>query len=103
MVADAQGSLFGEGGMAPPRTAAATPDADGIRRRVHGLLATLRGATVAMPLSDRDLRMWRTVLPNMTKWLPDPEATGVLAEFEREVHRLTAAPTGGEAGRSRAA
>lgn len=89
---DAQGSLFGEGRMSPP-TRAATPDPQSIRRRLDNLLGTLRAAE-AMPFSDRGARMWVTVVPNMTKWLPEAEAEGVRAAFKREMERLGAAAEG---------
>ena len=43
-----------------------------------------------MPLSDRDLRMWQTVVPNMTRWLPDDEADAIRTEFAHELERLGA-------------
>jgi hypothetical protein len=67
-----QGSLFGDGRMTPPSRSSA-PDPE------H------------MPLSDRDARMWRTVVPNMTKWLPDEEAEAIRGAFDREMERLEAA------------
>lgn len=88
MAIDAQGSLFGDGRMGPPgRTAA--PDPRAIRVKLGRLLETLR-ASETMPLSDRDLRMWQTVVPNMTRWLPDDEADAIRSEFAHEVERLSA-------------
>lgn len=89
---DAQGSLFGEGRISPP-TRAAAPDPQSIRRRLDSLIGTLRAAE-AMPFSARDARMWTTVVPNMTKWLPEAEAEGVRAAFKREMERLGAAAEG---------
>ena len=85
---DAQGSLFGEGRMAPPARPS-TPDPEAIRSRLNRLLATLRAAD-AMPLSDRDLCMWQTVVPNMTKWLPKDEGETIRETFDREMERLGA-------------
>lgn len=90
MTPDDQGSLFGEGRMAPLSRAPAAPDPEAIRGRLDRLIGTLRDAT-AMPLSDRDARMWQTVVPNMTKWLPTGEAEAVRAAFTREMERLGAA------------
>lgn len=88
MTPDDQGSLFGEGRMTP-QARVPTADVDAIRGRLDRLIGTLREATV-MPLSDRDARMWRTVVPNMTKWLPEDEAEAVRAAFAREMERLGA-------------
>lgn len=83
---DAQASLFGEGLMTPPQRRT-TPDADVIRSRLNRLLDTLQAAKT-MPLSDHDARMWRTVVPNMTKWLPESEAGIIRETFVREMDRL---------------
>lgn len=87
MSLDAQSSLFGEGGMTPPRPSG-TPDLDTIRQRLTRLLDTLRAAGGEMPLSERDLRMWQTVLPNMTKWLPESEGQRIRSSFATEMQRL---------------
>lgn len=84
-------SLFGVGGdrmQAPPR--ATTPDPETVRRRLNDLLLTARGAAT-MPWSDRDVRMWQTVFPQMANWLPDEEADQLRFEFAREIERLRAA------------
>lgn len=86
MAIDAQGSLFGNGRMGPP-TRTSLPDPQAIRGRLGRLLETLR-ASETMPLSDRDLRMWQTVVPNMTRWLPDDEADAIRTEFAHEMERL---------------
>ncbi|NCQ25795.1 MAG: hypothetical protein COW55_13525 [Rhodobacteraceae bacterium CG17_big_fil_post_rev_8_21_14_2_50_65_11] len=88
MTIDAQGSLFGDGRMAPPARQS-TPDLQAIRGRLGRLLETLR-ASETVPLSDRDMRMWQTVVPNMTRWLPSHEAAAIRAEFSREMERLGA-------------
>ena len=85
---DAQESLFGEGRMTPPQRSS-TPDPGAIRGRLDRLLGLLRAAQ-AMPFSERDARMWATVVPNMTKWLPEAEAETVRADFAREMERLGA-------------
>jgi hypothetical protein len=86
MTVDSQGSLFGDGHMvAPARTT--EPDPQAIRVRLSRLLETLRRSE-NMPLSDRDLRMWQMVVPNMTRWLPSEEADAIRAEFANEVDRL---------------
>ena len=85
---DAQGSLFGDGRMGPP-SRTSLPDPQAIRVKLGRLLETLR-ASETMPLSDRDLRMWQTVVPNMTRWLPDDEADAIRTEFAHELERLGA-------------
>jgi hypothetical protein len=86
MTLDAQGSLFGDGGMAAPARTSA-PDPQAIRSRLGRLIETLREAE-SMPLSDKDMRMWQTVVPNMTRWLPDDEADAIRSEFASEMDRL---------------
>lgn len=86
MTFDAQGSLFGDGRMAAP-VRASSPDPQTIRARLGRLLDTLRSSDT-MPFSDKDLRMWQTVVPNMTRWLPDDEGEAIRAEFARETNRL---------------
>lgn len=86
MAVDPQTSLFGEGRMSPP-TQTSLPDLQRIRERLGRLLETLR-ASETMPVSDRDLRMWQTVVPNMTRWLPDDEADVIRTEFAHEMERL---------------
>ena len=88
MTIDVQGGLFGEGRMAPLIQASA-PDPESIRCRLGRLLETLR-TSQTMPLSDRDVRMWQTVVPNMTRWLPDDEAAAVRLAFASEMERLGA-------------
>jgi ABC-type polar amino acid transport system ATPase subunit len=86
MSLEAQASLFGEEGMAPPaRPTALDPQA--VRSRLNRLLDTLQAADT-MPLSAHDVRMWQTVVPNMTRWLPDAEAQVICATFARELERL---------------
>lgn len=86
MTFDAQGSLFGEDRMiAPARRSTLDPEA--IRGRLNRLLVVLRAADT-MPLSDRDARMWQTVVPNMTKWLPRDEAEAIRISFAKEMKRL---------------
>ena len=64
------------------------PDPEAVRTRVQTLLATLRNAEV-MPLTDRELRLWRTVMPQTTNWLAPDEKAAVCAEFEAQLARLT--------------
>lgn len=87
----AQGSLFGEGEnrMQAPRQKT-TPDPDVLRARLAALVEKVRKAD-RMPWTEREVRMWQTVFPNMTKWLPEEEAAQLRFEFARELERLKAA------------
>lgn len=86
----AQGNLFGDGAdrMAPPQRAS-SPDPDTVRLRLKNLVETVQAAQ-ALPWSERDTLMWRTVVPNMTKWLPKEEAAEIREVFDREMQRLEA-------------
>jgi hypothetical protein len=87
----AQGSLFGPGEdrMQPPRQNP-LPDPDEVRRRLHTILAKARAAE-KMPWTEREVRMWQIVFPNMTKWLPEEEAAQLRFEFAEEMARLSRA------------
>lgn len=78
-----QPDLFGSTPQPLPQ-----PDPEAVRARMTDLLRRLREADV-MPLTDKELRLWRTVAPQTTRWLPDEERTALLAEFDAEVARLT--------------
>lgn len=65
------------------------PDPDEVRARMHAKLQELRDAD-AMPWSDRDLGVWRTLWPQMSRWLPEEERTALIARFEDELARLAA-------------
>jgi hypothetical protein len=84
-----QGSLFGEGKLEAPEQRL-TPTPDEVRLRVVSVLDKARAAD-AMPWNEREARMWQRVFPNMVRWLPEPEAEQLRAEFERQIARLTAA------------
>lgn len=87
-----QRSLFGPGEdrMQAPRQPT-VPDPETVRARLRSILAKARSAE-KMPWSERDVRMWQTVFPNMTKWLPDDEADQLRFEFAQEMERLSRAP-----------
>jgi hypothetical protein len=87
----AQGSLFGEveNRMPPPREST-EPDPEYVRRQLHKVLNKMRNSE-RMPWSERDVRMWQTVFPNMTKWLPSGEAEQLRLEFSEEFDRLSRA------------
>lgn len=80
---DAQPDLFG--GESAPR--AYMPDPDRVRRRLERILAEARAAG-AMPWEPTQLSLYRTIVPQMTLWLPDDEAAQWRLDFETEVARL---------------
>ncbi len=65
-------------------------DPDEVRRDLTRLLAKVRGAHV-MPWEPRKVRLYRTIFPQMSQWLPDDEAKQLCFEFEAEIARLEAA------------
>ena len=78
-----QPDLFGSTPQPLPQ-----PDPEAVRRRMRDLLDSLRRAEV-MPLSDKELRLWRTVVPQTTNWLAPEERAAICAEFDEQVERLT--------------
>ena len=90
-VGPGQFSLFGAGDdrlQAPAQSFA--PDPAAIRMRLTAVVDSMRGART-LPFSERDGRMWRTVFPNMSRWLRPAEAEQLCFAFEREMERLLAA------------
>jgi hypothetical protein len=71
----------------PPPRPRRLPTPEDVRPELTEVLERLRGAET-MPLSDKDLRFWRTVFPQMSRWLPDEERTAMCAAFQAEIVRL---------------
>lgn len=92
----AQFSMFGD---APDRLATpARPAPDHparVRVKLGRLLARLRDAST-MPLTDREIREWTVLVPQMSNWLPPEEAEEVRGEFAREMERLRTARSGSD-------
>jgi hypothetical protein len=84
--AEAQTELF-EPDAAPP---AYRPDLDNVRARLHKILAEARGAE-KLPWDRDQLLVYRTIFPQMVRWLPEEEAAQLRFEFETEMERLKAA------------
>ncbi len=80
-----QGDLFG----AEP-VPAYRPDPDKVRARLHKILAEARAANEA-PWGHARLSLYRTIVPEMTRFLPDEEGAELRFEFEQELARLKAA------------
>lgn len=79
----AQPDLFGPLPPKPPETVTA----EDVRPELTALLEQLRAADT-MPLSAKELRWWRTVAPQMSRWLGPEEQAEYLAAFWAEVERL---------------
>lgn len=80
-----QADLFG----APPAQNY-DPDPDKVREELHGILAQARAANV-LPWPPARARLYRTIFPQMTNWLPEDEGRQLRFEFEAELERLEAA------------
>jgi hypothetical protein len=79
-----QQDLFG---ATPQPQSDGKADPDRVRRKLHAILAEARAAEV-MPWDDRDLLYYKTVVPQMTNWLPDEEAAQMRFAFAEEMRRL---------------
>src|SRR5260370_6148227 len=82
---EAQPDLFGA--EAAP---AYRPDPDKVRARLHKILAEARAAQT-FPWEPTRVSLYRTIVPQMTLWLPDDEGAQLRLEFETEIARLEAA------------
>ena|SRR5258708_9085150 len=83
--AEAQPDLFGA-----ESTPAYRPDPDKVRTRLHKILAEARAAQT-VPWEPTRVSLYRTIVPQMTTWLPEEEAAQLRFEFETELARLEAA------------
>ncbi len=83
--AGAQGELFG----APP-VRDWRPDPEKVRGELLDVLAKARAAPDE-PWKRADMDFYRTVFPQMARWLPEQEALELQSEFEAELQRLEAA------------
>jgi hypothetical protein len=72
---------------AEPRRETVNPEE--VREEMIRLLATARAAFDAAPWDARRQRFWRTVYPQMSRWLTDPdEAKQLCFDFARELDRI---------------
>ena len=62
-------------------------DPERVRTRLQELLAEARAAET-LPWSEDETRLYCTVFPQMSLWLPDEEASQLCADFEAELARL---------------
>src|SRR5262249_45376469 len=83
---DDQTDLFGDDAPTPEYRA----DPDQVRQELYRILAEARAAQT-MPWDTKRTRLYRTIFPQMTNWLPEEEGTQLRFEFETELARLKAA------------
>lgn len=83
-----QPDLFGSESAA--EAAQYRPDPEKVRARLRHILGEARGAE-KFPWEPTRVSLYRTIVPQMTNWLPEDEATRWLAEFDAEMARLEAA------------
>jgi hypothetical protein len=84
-----QFSLFGEGDDRLQAPAPKPVDHEArARAKLTRVLEQARAAD-RLPWDERNTRMWRTVFPQMARWLPAEEAERMKAEFFGELDRLT--------------
>ncbi len=81
-----QPELF-DADAAPP---AYRPDPDQVRARLHKILAEARTAE-KLPWDPDKLLVYRTIFPQMARWLPEEEGAQLRFAFETELERLRAA------------
>ena len=62
-------------------------DPQRVRERLHRIIAEARSAE-SLPWDAHRLRYFKTVVPQMSLWLPEEEAAQLRFEFEEEVRRL---------------
>lgn len=65
------------------------PDPDKVRARLERILGEARAAQT-VPWERSQASLYRTIVPDMTRWLPDEEAAAWRAEFDAQMARLQA-------------
>jgi hypothetical protein len=63
-------------------------DPDTVRKELHRMLAEARAAQAMRPAT---VRLYRTLFPQMSNWLPKEEAQQLCFAFDTEMERLKAA------------
>lgn len=81
-----QPDLFGDDWR--PRAYVADPDK--VRARLRRILTEARAAST-LPWDSSQAGLYRTIVPQMTLWLPDEEAAQWRLDFETEMARLDGA------------
>jgi hypothetical protein len=80
---DAQPNLFEAGGTPTYR-----PSIDSVRAHLQFILAETKAAQ-SLPRNQASL--YRNLVPQMTRWLPEDEAAQLRLAFKKEMERLKAA------------
>ncbi|MBV9861588.1 MAG: hypothetical protein JO267_05515 [Alphaproteobacteria bacterium] len=80
-----QPDLFGDSRPPPYR-----PDPDKVRTRLRKILGEARAAR-RLPWEPTRVSLYRTIVPQMTLFLPEEEGAQLRFEFETELARLEAA------------
>ena len=83
--AEEQPDLFGDSRPPPYR-----PDPDKVRARLYKILGEARAAQ-HLPWEPTRTSLYRTIVPQMTLWLPEDEGAQLRFAFEAELQRLEAA------------
>jgi hypothetical protein len=83
---DDEPDLFGPD-YAPPVYHA---DPDDVRAELQKILAEARAAET-LPWEPTKVRLYRTIFPQMSLWLPEEEGAQLCFAFEAELERLKAA------------
>jgi hypothetical protein len=66
-------------------------DPDTVRAQLLKILAEARAAKTGPPWTSDRTGLYKTIFPQMTRWLPDDEAAQLCFQFETELKRLKAA------------
>jgi hypothetical protein len=80
-----QPDLFAE--VAEPDAPAYRPDPAKVRARLERIMDQARAAEAA-PWEPTRVSLYRVIVPDMTRWLPDDEAAAWRSEFEAQLERL---------------
>jgi hypothetical protein len=84
-------NLFGEGEDRLQAPEQSKVDHATLARAKLKAVLQLASQSRSMPWSERDVRMWQTVFPQMANWLPSDEAQQMVLEFDQQIARLKAA------------
>ncbi|HEY5107922.1 MAG TPA: hypothetical protein VII73_14325 [Caulobacteraceae bacterium] len=76
-------------GMAEAAPPAYRPDPDKVRARLERIVGQARAATT-LPWEPTRVSLYRTIVPDMARWLPSDEAAGWCEAFDAEMARLEA-------------
>ena len=84
----------------PPPKQSYAPSPEKVRAEVNKVLEKARIAR-EMPWTAKEVAFWKTVFPQMTRWLPEDEAAQLRTAFTEELQRLEAEPSVGSSASQR--